>query len=368
MISGPRQVGKTTLAKQLIESPQNYFNWDLQSFRKLWNTDPENILAKAGPGPIALDEIHKDRKWKSKIKGLYDVYGSEQRFIATGSARLDIFRQGGDSLLGRFQSYHLHQISVGESPSGKNVWQGWEPLPATHPLNLLLQFGGFPEPFFGQSRQRAMHWSRQREERLIEEDIRDLRNIRDLRALRVLCDFLPDCVGSILSVNSLRENVGVAYATVRDWIEVLSQIYYLFLITPYSKSLRRMVTAEPKMYLYDSLLLRDDAKRLENMTALHLLKSCHYWTDSAQGRFDLHFLRNKDKKEVDFLIVRDSKPWMLVECKSGKKTINPTMVRFKNELNTPHNLQLVFEPGYYRYDQVHNIHIADYEAFFAQLV
>jgi predicted AAA+ superfamily ATPase len=205
-------------------------------------------------------------------------------------------------------------------------------------------------------------------ERLLYEDVRDLSQIKDLEALRVLCDFLPQRVGSLLSINNLRQDVGVAYATVRSWVEILSQLYVCFLVRPYTTKLNRMVSSEPKLYLYDILGIDDMPRRLENLTALHLLKACHFWTDSAQGYFDLHFLRTKDGKEIDFLITRDKKPWMLVECKSNGKSLNPTVIRFRDQLRTPHNFQLISSGPYHRYYRDENIHVCDYESLFAQLV
>ncbi len=107
----------------------------------------------------------------------------------------------------------------------------------------------------------------------MQEDVRDLRNVQDLSALTVLCDFLPSRVGALLSINNLREDVGVAYATVRDWIQVLATLYVCFLVKPYAAKLNRMVTSEPKLYIFDYLQIDDPGAKLENLTALHLLKA-----------------------------------------------------------------------------------------------
>ncbi len=369
-ISGPRQVGKTTLAKEFLSSEQNYFNWDQTSFRKTWAKNPDAILEQSGAGIVVLDEIHKDRRWKQRLKGLYDSANKDVQMIITGSARLDIYRKGGDSLLGRYIPYRLHPFTAAESSSPSSPMKAFEPDLARVRFNVddLLSYGSFPEPLFAANVNQSKRWSRLRLERLVQEDVRDLRNIQDLSALTVLCDFLPSRVGSLLSINNLREDVGVAYATVRDWIQVLATLYVCFLVKPYAAKLNRMVTSEPKLYLFDYLQIDDPGAKLENLTALHLLKACDYWTDSAQGLFTLNFVRSKDKKEVDFLIVRDKKPWMLVECKSNNKKISPSLLRFKDQLKTPFNFQLVKDKSFHRFDKDNNIHISDYCRFFSCLV
>jgi predicted AAA+ superfamily ATPase len=369
-VSGPRQVGKTTLAKALLRDERNYFNWDQTRFRMAWSKDPELILSSCGEGPIVFDEIHKDKRWKQRIKGFYDTLGKKELhpILVTGSARLDIYRKGGDSLLGRYIPLRLHPFSVAESASPAKPFVEFAKTPPKIPLEDLLRLGGFPEPLFGSDTQKAARWSRLRMERLLQEDVRDLWQIRDLAALQVLCDFLPQRVGSLLSINNLRQDVGVAYATVRSWIQALSELYVCFLVKPYATKLNRMVSSEPKLYLYDPLGIEDSGKRLENLAALHLLKACHFWTDTAQGNFELFFLRSKDGKEIDFMITRDKHPWMLIECKSNSKALNSVVARFRDQLKTPHNFQLVTAGPYHRYYPKENTHVCDYEAFFAQLV
>jgi uncharacterized protein len=369
-VSGPRQVGKTTLAKGFLDSGDNYFNWDQSKFRIIWSKDPEVIFTNCGPGPLVFDEIHKDKRWKQRLKGLYDSIDqkTEHPIIVTGSARLDIYRKGGDSLLGRYIPFRLHPFSVAESDRPAVPFSQFNVQSPQIHLADILSLSGFPEPLFGSDVQKAERWSRLRMERLLQEDVRDLWLIRDLAALQVLCDFLPQRVGSLLSINNLRQDVGVAYGTVRSWIQALTELYVCFMIKPYSQKLNRMISAEPKLYLYDILGIVDQAKRLENLTALHLLKACNYWSDSAQGHFELFFLRTKDGKEVDFLIVQNKIPWMLVECKSNSRSLNPTLIRFKDQLKTVHNLQLITGNHFHRHYANENIHVCDYETFFAQLV
>ena len=305
-ISGPRQVGKTTLGKQLLKDKHNYFSWDQTEFRKTWNRFPEKILETIGTGPVLFDEIHKDRKWKSKIKGIYDSYSDKLSILVTGSAKLDIYRKGSDSLLGRYIPYRLHPFSVAENNKPSLPNHILHKFKVSHQWEDLLHLGGYPEPLLRGTEKKAQRWSRLRLDRLAYEDTRDIKVLSNLNAFRVLLDLIPEKVGSLFSFNSLKEDIGVAYATVRDWVLLSEALYYGFFIKPYSKKFKRAIRSEPKFYLYDILQIHEKAKRIENLTALHLLKACHFWTDTGEGFFDLSFVRDKEKREVDFLIVKDN--------------------------------------------------------------
>jgi hypothetical protein len=369
-VSGPRQVGKTTLAKALLATLANYRSWDDADFRRAWSRSPRGALADRGPGPLVLDELHKDRRWQTRLKGCFDVDGPGDGLIVTGSARLDLYRRGGDSLLGRYLPYRLHPFTAGESARPPGPDQIAQPRGVQHPLADLLRLGGFPEPLFGGSEARARRWSRLRLERLMTEDVRDLRAVEDLSGLRVLVDLLPERVGSLLSVNALRENVGAAYATVRSWIGVLEALYQCFRIRPWARRVVRAIRAAPKLYLYDVLRIpaANTGARLENVTALHLLKAAHFWTDTAQGEFELFFVRDKEQREVDFLLVRDGAPWCLVECKSADVTPSPALLRFRSTLQVAHAFQLVTRAGYDREHAPQGVRVLDYERFLASLV
>lgn len=367
-ISGPRQVGKTTLGRQFIPSETNAFSWDVPAFRRAWVKDPVIALADREPGPVLLDELHKDRRWKTRLKGFYDLRGDHVPIVVTGSARLDFFRQGGDSLLGRYLPYRLHPFSVAESEAPPLPDAIFSRTTRHFPVEDLLELGGFPEPLLRGSAAKARRWDRLRSERLIYEDLRDLRHIRDLQAMRVLVDLLSERVGSLLSINSLREDVGLAYATVRDWIGLLATLYHLFLVRPYAGKLKRTLKAEPKLYLYNPLSLERRSAKLENLAALHLLKACHYWTDLAHGEFTLRFLRTREKEEVDFVVLREKKPWMLVECKSNDISPAPTLVKFAAKLQPPHVIQLVDKVNYDRVRPEAGVRVMSYERFLAGLV
>ena len=366
-ISGPRQVGKTTLGKQILQDSNNYFSWDQTSFRKIWTRFPEKILDNIGPGPILLDEIHKDRKWKSKIKGIYDTYSDQLSILVTGSAKLDIYRKGSDSLLGRYIPYRLHPFSVAETSSTllpDNILHNSQ---ISYKWKDLMSLGGYPEPLLSGQEKKAQRWSRLRLDRLSYEDTRDIKSISNLHAFRILLDIIPEKIGSLFSFYSLKEDVGTSYATVRDWVFLSTDLYYGFFIKPYSKNFKRSIKALPKFYLYDILQIpkSENSKRLENLSALHLLKACHFWTDIGEGFFELCFVKDKEKREVDFLITRDKKPWMLIECKSQSKNISPHLLYYSTKLKTPFNFQLIETTTYDKKHRLQNIRVMGYEKFFS---
>jgi uncharacterized protein len=368
-ISGPRQSGKSTLGRALIPSRQNEFNWDQTRFRLAWARGPERALETRGPGPVLLDEIHKDRRWKQRLKGLYDTQGDDLPIIVTGSARLDFYRKGGDSLQGRYLPYRLHPFSIGEtitSPTPEN-WMT-RSAKVSFTLRDILSLSGFPEPLLRGSEGHAKRWSRLRLEKLVNEDIRDLRNVSDLHALKTLLELLPARVSSQLSVNSLREDVGVAYATVRDWLLVLESLYVCFTLRPYTGNVKRSLRAEPKLFLYDHLSIENPGARLENVCACHLLKMCQYWTDTAMGEFSLHYFRTKEKEEIDFVVTRDKSPWLLLECKSGMSEPTPVLKKYRELFKPKFCFQLVNKPGFERHYAAHNIWVMDHEKFLARLV
>ena len=371
-ISGPRQVGKTTLAKSLLSNTKNHFLWEDEKFQKRWSKSAIDSLSEREMGPVIFDEIHKDRKWKNRLKGVYDKLGQELQIVVTGSARLDLFRKGGDSLMGRYLPYHLHPFSVAEtdSPIVPDRVLEFAFSKSKYSWEDLLNLGGFPEPFFGASEQKALRWSRLRLEQLFREDMRDLIAVVDVNAMKLLADFLVERAGGLLSMNSLREDVSVAYGTIRNWIQVLQSLYYCFLVRPYAGRLNRALKAEPKFYLFDILRIPKSnfGARRENLAALHLLKACQYWTDLAYGEFDLRYVRNKEKREVDFLILKDQKPWILIECKSDDVSPHQGLGYFGDLLNVEHRFQLVSRENFDRSYPAYKTRILSYEKFFSNWV
>ena len=305
-VAGPRQVGKTTLARALPGAREGYLNWDIAEHR-------ERILRRELPAaPLwVFDEIHKYRAWRGLLKGLFDGRRVGQRILVTGSARLDLYRHGGDSLQGRYHLLRLHPLSVREagidSPDG---------------FRRLLRLGGFPEPFFGGGEREARRWSREYRTRLIRDDIASLERIQDLGRLEHLALRLPDLVGSPLSVNALREDLQVSHKTVAAWIAVLERLYAIFRLAPFGSPRVRAVRKEQKHYQFDWSLVPEDPARFENLIASHLLKWVHFQQDVEGRDLDLRYFRDTDGREVDFVVVERRQPILMVEAKWGDQDVD----------------------------------------------
>lgn len=321
LLAGPRQCGKTTLSKAwLKEHKGSYLNWDIPEDRE--KILSKNFMAQHASGFLVLDEFHKYSRWKSWLKGLYDRNSPELKILVTGSAKLDIFQRGGDSLLGRYELLHLHPYTIGELTHKKCIAppKSWIKLKTEgnslqSTWNRLESFSGFPEPYHRANKLQYNRWATRRRELLLREDIRELTQIRQVSLVEHLALLLPEKVGGLLSLNSIREEIQVAHDTVSQWIEILERLYYCFRIRPFHKKISRGLKKEQKLYLWNWAEVKDSAARFENMVASHLLKSVQLWNDLGFGPFELCYVRNKEKVEVDFLIVRDSKPTVLIEVK-----------------------------------------------------
>jgi predicted AAA+ superfamily ATPase len=318
-IGGPRQVGKTTFSKQI--SPQySYLNWDEASHREkiLKNQLPDSKL-------IIFDEIHKYRQWRNWLKGKYDTLKENHQFLITGSARLDLYRFGGDSLQGRYFYYRLHPFSVHELGI-KNKKDFLD----------LLKLSGFPEPFLGGKERDYKRWARDYRTRLLRDDITSLERIDDIGSLELLIMRLPELVGSPLSINALREDLQKSHKTVSRWLDILERTYGLFRLQPFGSPKIKAVKKEQKHYHFDWAVCADEAQRLENLVASHLLKYCHFTEDTEGDTCDLRYFRDNDGREVDFIVVKNKKPIFMIEVKSSAKQISPHLLYLKKKFpSTP---------------------------------
>lgn len=352
-LGGPRQVGKTTLTKTLGQSrfknSVKYLNWDAREDRR---RILEGTFA-ADEKLIIFDEIHKYRHWKTFIKGFFDKNQARYRIIVTGSSRLDVYRKGGDSLLGRYHHYRLHPLSLNEialkGDPGTQSGRALEFLASTSEtrdaFNRLLKFGGFPEIFL-KGTDKALHrWHNQRLDALVTHDIRDIENLRDLSGVETLIRLLPGKVGGLLSVNSLREDLMVTHKTAASWVDVLERFYYHFRIYPHQSSRIKALRKEPKLYLWDWSEAPDGGARFENLLASHLFKFCHYLHDTKGIRAELRFLRDAEGREVDFLLLVDDKPWFCVEAKTADKKISRSLIYFKEKLGLSLAYQVLRDAG-----------------------
>lgn len=300
-LSGPRQVGKTTLAMHILKGSKGYLNWDIPEHR-------EKILRREIPDVpiIVFDEIHKYRSWRNYLKGLYDLSGKELKILVTGSARLDLYRFGGDSLQGRYHFLRLHPFSVAEldieNESG---------------IHDLLKFGGFPEPYLGRSETEARRWSREYRNRLIRDDLASLERVEDVGNLELLMMRLPELVGSPLSINALREDIQVSHKTIAKWLDILERLYAIFRISPLGSPKIRAVKKEQKHYHYDWFLIPNESTRFENLVACHLYKWVHFKIDTEGRDMELRYFRDVDGREVDFVVTENRRPLFMVEAKWG---------------------------------------------------
>lgn len=324
-IGGPRQVGKTTLSLQFLAKPSEkspaYLNWDRLSDRQLILRDQIPLNEPL----IIFDEIHKFRNWRSLIKGLYDKNKSENQFIVTGSARLDHFRKGGDSLLGRYHYYRLHPFSLNELAKH----------PTPEDLKVLLNYGGFPEPLFAQNQTKQRRWQRERIQKVVYEDLRDLETVKEISLIELLVDSLPARVGSPLSLKGLAEDLQVSQQTVARWVTILDNLYLTFRISPYGAPKIRAVKKEQKVYFWDWTQNESIGARFENLVASQLLKYCNYKEDTEGYKMELRFLRDTDKREIDFVVLRNNRPLFAVECKTGEGALSPHIKYFSERTNIP---------------------------------
>jgi predicted AAA+ superfamily ATPase len=309
-VGGPRQVGKTTLARAILgQSTAGYMNWDVDAHRAL-------ILGQTFPTSRlwVFDEIHKYRRWRNYLKGVYDGRRPEQQILVTGSARLDYYRFGGDSLQGRYHYLRLHPLTVAELG-----------ITSARELEDLLRLSGFPEPFLGGSETEARRWSNEYRSRLVREDLVSLEHVQDIGSLELLMTRLPESVGSPLSVNSLSEQLQVSHKTISKWLAILERLYAIFTVAPFGSPKIKAVKKARKHYHFDWSLVSDPAARFENLVASHLLKWLHFREDTEGHRTELRYFRDIEGREVDFVAMDDNKPVLFVECKSSNREVSKAL-------------------------------------------
>lgn len=360
---GPRQSGKTTLAQWIANDYVNslYFNWDIPDHRTELIRNPgffQAIERRDGSKPlIVLDEIHKYRDWKNYLKGVYEQFKDEFLFLISGSGRLDIYQRGGDSLAGRYYQFHLWPFTLAELSRIGRTFDEFrnQPLDIRTDRSDELQaqweslgkLSGFPEPFLSGRETTYRRWSQAYSRQLIREDIRDLTNIKAIGDLETLYYLLPSKVGSPVSISALSRDLKVAYNTVRNWLSTFEQFFLLFSIEPWTRKIARAIQKERKIYLWDSPRIKDPAARFENMVALELYRAVTIWNDMGWGRFRLHFIKNKEQQEIDFLIADENQPLLLVETKLSDSQPSAALRKFQLALNVP-AVQLTNQPGGYR--------------------
>ncbi len=343
ILTGARQVGKTTLSRQLVQQlPSSvYLNYDVAADRAV-------ILAQSWPqrAPLlVLDEIHKMPGWKSWLKGVVDgrwkneTSGTAQHILVTGSARMDTFRQTGESLAGRYFSHRLHPISVRE-------WCAHSTCTPDEAMLHLLARGGFPEPCLAPSELDAQRWRNTYFTDMLREDLVEFSRVREVNTIKLFAQLLRQRVGSPLSLASIARDMNVSQRTLASYLDILEALYIVFVVRPWSHNIARATLLQPKVYFYDTGLVQgDEGLRFENLVACHLLKAAHWQTDSLGQRTGLHYIRTKDGAEVDFALSDDNQPeptlTHLIECKVADTKIHKALARFSAEQPKASSVQLV---------------------------
>jgi len=362
-LAGPRQAGKTTLARIIAEGFTNnlYCNWDIPDHRTRLLENPTFFteLARCDNSTplIIFDEIHKYRDWKNYLKGVYDQFGADYQFLVTGSGRLDLYQKGGDSLAGRYLMFNLWPFTAGELGNSSRSLKNF----LGDPLNLsagldekkaavwaqLETVSGFPEPFLRGNAASYRRWSSAYSQRLIREDIRELTDIRAVTDIETLYHLLPSRIGSPLSIPSLAEDLKVSYNTVQSWLAIFERFYLTFSLPTWTERISRAIQKERKVYILDTPRIKDPAARFENMVALELWRAISSWNAVGAGDFSLHFIKNKEQQEVDFLIADGREPLLLVECKLNDEQPAKALLTAQRALRVP-AVQLVSSASGYR--------------------
>jgi predicted AAA+ superfamily ATPase len=342
LLSGPRQCGKTTVVREITEKQDgSYLSWDAPADRRHIQRGEVDL-----DSPLwTFDELHKNRRWRAFLKGLYDTHHEHHRILVTGSARLDLYGRGGDSLQGRYFGHHLHPLTASEI--ARRNFEGLDALPdlANEPipsdvLRALSTLGGFPEPFLSGSAKEAARWRLGYADRLVHEDVRELEQVRELDRIELLYDRLGAVAGSVLSINSLREDLEVAFETVRSWIAILERLDAVFRISPYGPPRIKSVKKEQKLYFWDWTRAESEAARFENLVALHLLRLTHWARDVEGEKLELRYFRTRAGHEVDFLLLRAGKPWIAIEAKLAEQPLDAGLRYLLHRVPVPHALQV----------------------------
>ena len=352
LVSGPRQVGKTTACRAVADA---YLNWDNMDERRLLLKGPAAIANAVGLDrlrarqPVAvIDELHKHSKWKGLLKGLFDTYGDRAKWIVTGSSRLDVFRRGGDSLMGRYLLYRVHPWTVAECLRPEITEKAIRPPREIDEgdWRALVVHGGFPEPFLKRDPRFTNRWRSLRHEQLSKEDLRDVTRVQELGAIEVLMRVLEERSAQQMVYSNLATEIGVAVDTIRRWIDLLGRLHLGFLVRPWFRNVTKSLRKEPKWFLRDWSGIADEGARAETLVACHLLKATEGWTDLGLGHYELRYLRDKLKREVDFVVVRDGKPWFLVEVKKADVNLSPALAHFQAQTGAEHAFQVVLDLPY----------------------
>jgi predicted AAA+ superfamily ATPase len=359
-VAGPRQSGKTTLAHIIGKGfdSSTYFNWDIATDRKKLKAAPyfyESLdRPRDQPALVIFDEIHKFSGWKNYLKGAYDRDQGKFKFLITGSGRLDTYRKGGDSLAGRYFLVHVWPFTLAELAESRIPHDEFignplicptsDPQTSAEIWQRLSERSGFPTPYLAKTPEIYRVWSETYRNQLVREDVRNIEHVVKIDQLEGLVDLLPLRVGSPLSLNNLAGDIGVSFDTVKSWLNVLDRFFLTFRIAPYASKVTRAITKEQKLYLFDYAQIDDPAARFENMVALELYRAVSTWNERGLGRYQLTYVRNRDKEECDFLLTDKRRPICLIETKLSDTAVSKSLLKFQDQLAVP-AVQLVTREG-----------------------
>ncbi len=353
-VSGPRQVGKTTTCRNHADA---CINWDNIDDRERILAGPTRLVEQlklnrlSGTTQVVLfDELHKYPRWKQFLKGFFDTYADQVRITVTGSSRMDAYRRGDDSLMGRYFYYRMHPFSVAEIlrqdlPEAGRIVRPPKKIRAAD-FEALWRHGGYPEPYLIRDMRFSRRWQSLRLEQLVREDIRDLTQVQQIDQLELLVKLLASRSAHQLIYGNLAKHIRVSVDTARRWVDVLRNLHLGFLIRPWFKNVSRSLRKEPKWFLRDWAAIENIGDKAETFVGCHLLKAVDGWNDMGLGKFELGYLRDKEKREVDFLVARDGKPWFLVEVKHREEAISETLKYYQDQVKAPFAFQVVIEADY----------------------
>ena len=375
-VSGPRQVGKTTMCEAVAST---YLSWDDEDVRRAIQSGQRVVadkyalnVAAESEKILVYDEIHKYSKWKQFLKGFYDLYGKDLRIVATGSAKMDVYKKGGDSMMGRYFPYRMHPLSVAElldvSIPDERIVRSPKMLPDDE-WTALVRFGGFPDPFVNRDIRFSRRWNSLRFEQLLKTDMRDLTRISELDQLSALAEILSNRSGEQLVYKNIGCDLGVDEKTAKNWVKTLKYLYLGFEVRPWFRNIENSIRKMPKWYLRDWANIQDEGKRAETFIACHLLKAVEGWTDLGYGEFSIGYLRDKSRREVDFVVTRDGIPWFLVEVKKSDTSLSEALGFFQKRTGAAHAFQVVMDAEYGEYDcfSIHSPRVVSARTFLSQL-
>ena len=375
-VSGPRQVGKTTMCEAVAST---YLSWDDEDVRRAIQSGQRVVadkyalnVAAESEKILVYDEIHKYSKWKQFLKGFYDLYGKDLRIVATGSAKMDVYKKGGDSMMGRYFPYRMHPLSVAElldvSIPDERIVRSPKMLPDDE-WTALVRFGGFPDPFVNRDIRFSRRWNSLRFEQLLKTDMRDLTRISELDQLSALAEILSNRSGEQLVYKNIGCDLGVDEKTAKKWVKTLKYLYLGFEVRPWFRNIENSIRKMPKWYLRDWANIQDEGKRAETFVACHLLKAVEGWTDLGYGEFSIGYLRDKSRREVDFVVTRNGIPWFLVEVKKSDTSLSEALGFFQKRTGAAHAFQVVMDAEYGEYDcfSIHSPRVVSARTFLSQL-